>query len=163
VFNGEERIDGWDTDSTVVNTTKLSDERRREEHLGSDAALLETEREKRRKRASIGIITGAVLAAFLFAFVLWKRCPSCRQGREIPNSLSDLERQQGVEQGPRRRDTHEDDEQDVEKPPPAYHEVVTRQERMAVRYEMQRMNAPVPDYTPQVPTTSSYPNGLSGS
>jgi hypothetical protein len=34
---------------------------------------------------------------------------------------------------------------------------------MAVRYEMQRMNAPVPDYTPQVPTTSSYPNGLSGS
>jgi hypothetical protein len=162
VLNGEEHMGGWDSDYTVVDMTKGSDERRRAEPLHSKAALQEAERKRKRQKASIGIIIGAVLAAFLFAFVLWKRCPSCKQGRDVSTRPSGLERQQHAEQGPSRRDGHEDDEQDVEKPPPAYHEVVTRQQRRAARYEMQRVNAPVPDYTPSVPTTLSSPHTPSG-
>ena len=151
VLSGDERAWGWDSHSTAVDVTERSPKRRGEQLLDSEAALEEMEKEKRRRRASIGIITGAVLAAFLFAFILWKRCPSCRQGGDTPSRLSD------PEQGPRGDSSHEDGEQDGEKPPPAYHEVVTRQERMAMRYELQRMNAPLPDYTPAVPTTSSNP------
>jgi predicted nucleic acid-binding Zn ribbon protein len=151
VLNREEWAGGWDSRFIAVDVTERSPKRRREQLFGSEGTLEEMEREKRRRRASIGIITGAVLAAFLFAFILWKRCPSCRQGSDTPSRPGD------PEQGPRGNDAHEDGEQDGEKPPPAYHEVVTRQERMAMRYEMQRMNAPLPDYTPAVPTTASNP------
>jgi hypothetical protein len=151
VFSKEEQTGGQDSHSIAVEVTEHSPQIRREQPLASEAALEDVEREKRRRRASIGIITGAVLAAFLFAFILWKRCPSCRQDSNTSSRLGD------PEQGPRGHDADEDGEQNGEKPPPAYHEVVTRQERMAMRYEMQRMNAPLPDYTPAVPTTASGP------